>query len=80
MFEKLKRWFMSLFNLYDVETVTGIGTCVSSEMKTAIDLWNSIFTHDAEWNEKYPSCGVLEAIYGGVIPCSRRRIRCYNRE
>ncbi len=57
---------MNLFRLYDVEKVTGIGTCVSSEMKEAIDLWANIYSHAADWNDKYPSCGSVDTIGGAL--------------
>ena len=57
---------MNLFRLYDVESITGIGTCVSAEMKEAIDQWSNIYSHTAYWNEKYPSCGIVDSITGAL--------------
>lgn len=66
IFIKLRSLFMNLFRLYDVESITGIGTCVSAEMKEAIDLWSNIYSHTAGWNEKYPSCGIVDSITGAL--------------
>jgi A118 family predicted phage portal protein len=60
--QNVRGFFMNLFRLYDAEKITGIGTCVSSEMKEAIDLWGAISAHSASWNEKYPSCGTVDTI------------------
>lgn len=66
MFEKVRAWFMNLFSLYKVEEITGVTSCVGATMKERIDLWADIFGHCATWNDQYPSCGVLESIYGAI--------------
>ena len=64
MFEKIKGFFMKLFNWKHIEDITGITISISPAMKEAIELWGAIWSGQAEWHKKYPSCGVIENIAG----------------
>lgn len=64
IFEKFGALFMSLFNKYNVESVTGIKTALSSEMTSSIDLWNSILSGRAKWNAEARPSGIVETTIG----------------
>lgn len=64
MFDKIKGFFMKLFNWKHIEDITGIKINISPAMKEAIELWSAIWSGKAEWHKTYPSCGVMENIAG----------------
>lgn len=62
MFEKLRSFFMNIFNLSQVEKVGNVTGAISSEMKAAIELWEKIYTGSADWNSNAGSCGITKII------------------
>ncbi len=77
MLEKLRGWFMSILGLFHgttVESVTGIRTGVSAQMRSAIGLWSAMASGSAEWNDKAPPCGILEQIAGRLNTLVSREI------
>lgn len=64
MLDKIKGFFVKLFNWKHIEDITGIKINISPAMKEAIELWGAIWSGHASWNKKYPSCGVMENIAG----------------
>ena len=77
MLEKLRGFFMNVLNLfhfYTIEEVTGIETNITAEMRNRIELWCDMMAGHAPWNEKAPSCGVLEQIAGRLSSLVLREI------
>lgn len=64
IFNKLGAFFMSLFFKYNLETVTGIKSGVSSEMINKIDLWNLILQGRAPWNAAAAPSGIVNSTIG----------------
>lgn len=64
IFNKIGAFFMSLFFKYNLETVTGIKSGVSSEMINKIDLWNLILQGRAPWNAEAAPSGIVNSTIG----------------
>ena len=67
MFEKLRGFFMSVFNFFHkttIEEVTGIDTNVSSTMYDHIKLWAELMHGHAPWESEAKPCGILPQIAG----------------
>ena len=69
IFSKVGSFIMSLFFKYNVSSVTGIKTALSSDMINSIDLWNNILTGRAPWAKDAKPCGVVEATLGALANC-----------
>ena len=77
MFERIRGFFMNilgLFHNYSIKEITKIDTNLSSEMYNAIELWADMASGHAPWNDKAPSCGVLEQITGRLNMLVSREI------
>ena len=77
MFEKIRGFFMNILSIFQNQTikeVTGIDTNITGEMNKAIELWADMMSGRAPWNEKAPSCGVLEQIAGRLSMLVSREI------
>lgn len=66
IFKQIGAFFMSLFFKYNVESVTGIKTSVSSVMVNKIDLWNLILQGRAPWNNEAAPSGIVNATVGQI--------------
>lgn len=64
IFNRIGAFFMSLFNQYNIESVTEIKTNISGEMLAKIDLWNAILAGRAPWQNEAKPCGVVETVIG----------------
>ena len=56
---------MRLFNLTTIEQATGITTCVSAEMRDAIDMWAEIFSTEQYFSEEHKGlkkCGIEQTL------------------
>lgn len=77
MFGRIRRFFMDILGMFhslSVKDITGVDTCVSREMREAIELWSQMAGGDAPWNKKSPPCGVLEQIAGRLDMLVSREI------
>lgn len=77
MLEKIRGFFMDILGLFHsqpLKEITGIGTSLSSEMYSAIELWAAMMSGQAPWNDKAKPCGVLEQIAGRLSMLVSREI------
>lgn len=77
MFERIRGFFMNvlgLFHNFSIKEITGVDTNLSNEMYNAIELWAQMVSGNAPWNEKAPSCGVLDQIAGRLNMLVSREI------
>lgn len=73
----IRGFIMGLLNRWgktDIETVTRVKTCVGEGMAAAIRLWGDIASGNASWNEKAPSCGVVQQVVGRLSSLVAREI------
>ncbi len=77
MFDKIRGFFMNVLHLFHsttIKDVTGIETNITAEMYSAIELWSAMMGGNAPWNDKAPSCGILEQIAGELHVMVSREI------
>lgn len=77
MLERIRGFFMNIlgmFHNFSVKEITGVDTSLSRAMYNAIELWSSMMSGNAPWNEKAPPCGVLEQIAGRLDMLVSREI------
>ena len=65
---------LQLFHTATIKDITGINTNISIKMYKTIELWESMMSGNAPWNEKAPPCGVLEQISGRLSMLVSREI------
>ena len=59
LWEKLKGAFKSMFSSNSIQNVLGVTPSISTDMKEAIELWESMYTNKAPWlNENVHSLGL----------------------
>ena len=67
MFEKLRGFFMNMFNYFHkttIEDLTGINTNISNDMYEHIRLWAQLMNGHAPWEQDAKPCGILPQIAG----------------
>lgn len=64
MFEKIKKWWNDMNKKQPLEQLIGLDCGIGEDMLQAIYLWNDIFKGNAPWNNKDPSCGIVDCISG----------------